>query len=76
MNTDKLLAKIEHEIDLNGGNRHHYPISFGKHNGEWTVVIEVNNSRRTFDIETISPSLTAALTDALTHLRRAFAHPR
>ena len=75
MNTDKLLAQIEHEIALNGGNRHLYPLSLGKSGANWSVVVEVNSTRRTLDIETTGPSLPAALTDALTALRRAFAHP-
>lgn len=70
MSSDKLIAQIEHEIDLHGGNRHLYPLSMGKHKGEWSVVVEINSSKHTLDIETKGPSLPAALLDALTQLRR------
>ena len=72
MSTDTLIAKIEHEISVRGGNRHQYPFTIGKHKDQWNVIIEVDSRTKTFDIETISPSLPAALTDALTALRRAY----
>ena len=75
MSTDKLIAQIQHEIALNGGNRHKYPMSMGLQGNEWSVVIEINSSKHTLDIETTSPNLPAALLDALTALRRAFSKP-
>lgn len=76
MTTDKLIARIEHEIEINGGNKHQYPLSFGKSKGEWDVVIEVNNSKGTFDIQTAGPTLVHALNEALTALRRMYSKPR
>jgi hypothetical protein len=75
MSSDVLIAKIEQEILRNGGNRHLYPLSMGQSRGRWSVVVEVDSAKRTFDIETTSTSLTAALADALTQIRRQYAHP-
>lgn len=75
MTVEKLIAHIEHEISLNGGNRHQYPLTFGKANGKWSVVVEVNSKARTFDVETEGPTLATALHSALTAIKRQYANP-
>lgn len=76
MTTDKLIAQIEHEISLNGGNRHKYPFTFGKAGGKWSVIIEINSTKRTFDIETEDTTLPTALMKALTQLRASYSNVR
>lgn len=75
MNADKLIAQIEHHISINGGNRHRYPITIGQAQGKWSVTLEIDSSKRTFDIETEHPTLLGALTSAFTALKRAYAKP-
>lgn len=76
MTTDKLIAQIEHEISLHGGNRHQYPLSMGQHKGRWNVILEVNSSKHTLDIDTQGDTLPNALNSALIALRRQFSPQR
>jgi hypothetical protein len=73
MNSDKLMNQIEHTISINGGNKHPYPISVGLSKGVWSVVIEINNRQRTFDVEVEGSTMALALTNALASLKRQFA---
>ena len=75
MNSDKLIAQIQEHINVNGGNKHAYPITIGQAKGSWSVNLEINSSKRTFDIETEHPTLIGALHNALNALKRAYEHP-
>lgn len=75
MNSDKLIAQIEHHISINGGNKHPYPITLGRSDGKWNVVLEIDSTKRTFDVETEHPTLVGALVNAFNALKRAYAHP-
>lgn len=75
MTADKLIAQIEHHISINGGNKHAYPITMGQSQGKWAVNLEINSSKRTFDVEAEHPTLIGALQSAFNALKRAYEHP-
>lgn len=70
--SDTLIGKIEDHISQNGGNRHKYPITIGKHDGKWSVVLEIDSATRTLDVETEHHSLPTALAMALAALKRQY----
>lgn len=70
--SDALLTQLEHLIDAHGSNKHKYPFAFGKHNGRWFVVVEVDSEAGTFDIETDALTLSGALDKALAAVERSY----
>jgi hypothetical protein len=70
--SDALVTQLEHLIDRHGSNKHKYPFAFGKHNGRWFVVVEVDSPAGTFDIETDAVTLASALDKALAAVERSY----
>ena len=70
--TDSIVHEIEHVLSTNG-NKHPYPMFFGKHEGNWITTIEVDSPKGKFDVEAKGPTLFDSLRYALSSLRREFA---